>query len=264
MSALPSSSEIVSVFAAFYREVREVGFDVMFVFLVLAFIREFIRSMEGKADYVSLSVRILLIVGLYFIYTPFFEMVIKGMDLLSNFFMPEAQFRDQIHLIFTAYKANHELGAWAILKMNLMEFLMQVTYISAYAILRVFGWIRVVFLSALYIAGPILLGVGVFRAGMALMWVRWLFEILLWNVVLSLFVRVLVELNFFEFYTRLGTPNPDLFAMNLTVIFIIFFTVRQISSIMIRETEGFTEAGGRVTASAASVFRKLFKGGRKP
>jgi len=259
MSALPTTQEIVTIFAVFYHEVREIGYSFIFVFLTLALIKEFLHGMEGRSDYAGLFVRVLLITGLYAIYTPFFEEVSRGMDLLANFFMPAEDFKDQIQKIFTAYRQNHDLGMIALLKMTFLDWMMQGTYNIAYAILRGFGWIRIVFLSALYISGPIFLGVGIFQPGMARVWIRWLFEVLNWNVVLSLFVRILFELNFFEFYSNPQTLNLDLFAMNIIIILIILFFVPMISSMMIRGTEGFTQAGGRVFGMGGRILEKIVR-----
>lgn len=259
MSTLPNAQEISVIFAAFYREAREIGYGFIFVFLILALIKEFLHGMEGKPDYAGLFVRTLLIAGLYAIYTPFFEEVSRGMELLANFFMPAQDFRTQIQKIFSAYRENHDLGMIALLKMTFLDWMMQGTYNMAYAVLRGFAWVRVVFLSALYISGPVFLGVGIFQPGMARIWVRWLFEVLSWNVVLSLFVRILFELNFFEFYTNGETLNLDLFAMNLIIILIILFFVPTFSSLMIRGAEGFTQAGGRVFGLSGTLVTKMIK-----
>ncbi len=259
MSSLPTTQEIITIFAAFYHEVREVGYSFIFVFLTLALIKEFLHGMEGRSDYAGLFVRVLLITGLYSIYTPFFEEVSRGMDLLANFFMPAEEFKDQIQKIFTAYRQNHDLGMLALLKMTFLDLMMQGTYNISYAILRGFGWVRIVFLSALYISGPVFLGVGIFQPGMARIWVRWLFEVLNWNVVLSLFVRILFELNFFEFYTNTQTLNLDLFAMNVIIILIILFFVPMISLMMIRGAEGFTQAGGRVFGIGGRIMERIVR-----
>ena len=260
-NALPSTQDIVATFAAFYREVRGVGYDVMFLFLILALIKEFLLAMEGRSNYKALFVRVFLIAGLYAIYTPFFEEVVRGMDLLSNFFMPTQDFKDQILKIFTAYREHHDLGTIALIKSTFLTIMTNVTYSLAYMAIRGFGWVRSVFLSALYISGPVFLGIGIFLPNMARIWVRWLFEVLSWNVVLSLFVRVLFEFNFFEFYTRLGTPNVDLVVMNLFIIIIILRFVPRIASTMVRGAEGFTHAGeGLLSASAGAIGRLIPKG----
>lgn len=263
VTGLRTTEDIFFVFAPFYDEVREIGYAFLFVFLVLALIREFLLGIQGKANYGSLFTRVLLIGGAFTIYTPFFREVTQGMDLLSNFFMPTEEFKQAIEQIFTAYKQNQDLGMIALFKMTFLEWAMQGTYNLAYAVMRGFGWVRLVFLSALYIAGPIFLGVGVFLPGMAQNWLKWLFEVSSWNVVVSLFVRILTEMNFFELYQRAQTPALDLIAMNLVVILIIVVFVPLFSSMMIRGAGGISGVGGAVLGLGSAIaLRQVVRGGK--
>lgn len=248
--------DIFYVFGPFYQDVRNVGYAVLFVFLVLALMREFFNGMEGRANYRSLFIRCLVIAGAFLVYTPFFREVTHGMDLLANFFMPDENFRETLERVFTAYKQDKDLGMFAMLKMTFLEWAIQGTYNLAYAVMRGFSWIRLIFLSVLYLAGPILLGVGVYLPGMAVTWVRWLFEISSWNVVLSIFVRILAEMNFFELYENAQTPTLDIIAMNLVVILIIIFFVPMFSSMMIRGAGSLSSASGAVIATGLRQTRR--------
>ncbi len=253
--------DIFSVFGAFYSDVREIGYAVLFVFLTLAFIREFLLGIQERSNYQALFVRTLLIAGAFAIYTPFFKEVTHGMDMLAHFFMPDEEFKQTIEKVFTAFKQNKDLGMIAVFKMTVLEWAIQGTYNLAYAVMRGFAWIRLIFLSALYIAGPIFLGVGVFLPGMAQAWVRWLFEVSSWNVVLSLFVRILAEMNFFELYQMANTPALDLIAMNIVVILIILLFVPLFSSMMIRGAGGFSGVGGAILGlGSAFTIRQVEKG----
>ena len=167
---LRSVEDIFYVFGPFYNEVREVGFAFLFVFLTLALIQEFLLGVQGKSNYRGLFIRTLLITGLFVIYTPFFREVTHGMQLLSNFFMPSEEFNETVKKVFTAYRQKRDLGMMAFLKMSFLEWAMQGTYNLAYWVIRIFNWVRLVFLSALYISGPIFLGVGIFQTRMAQTW----------------------------------------------------------------------------------------------
>lgn len=260
---LRSVEDIFYVFQPFYSEVREIGFAFVFVFLTLALIHEFLLGVQGKSDYRALFIRALLITGLFVIYTPFFREVTHGMQLLSNFFMPSEEFNETIKKVFTAYRQKKDLGMMAFLKMSFLEWAMQGTYNLAYWVIRIFNWVRLVFLSALYISGPIFLGVGMFQPKMAQTWVRWIFEVSAWNVVLSLFMRVLTQLDFFELYQSANTPLLDLVAMNLVMILIITFFVPTFSAMMIRGASGFSGAGGAVLGfGGAMLIRQASKGVR--
>jgi len=258
---LRTVEDIFFIFGPFYDEVRQIGYAFLFVFLTLSFIREFLQAIEGKANYQALFTRTLLIAGAFAIYTPFFREITHGMDLLANFFMPSEDFKVQMERVFTAYKQNKDLGVMAFWKMNFLEWTLQGTYNLAYAVMRIFNWARLIFLSALYITGPIFLGVGVFLPRMTQGWIKWLFEVLSWNVVLSLFVRIMTEMNFFEVYEKAQTPALDLIAMNLLLILVIIFFVLRFSSMMISGAGGFSSAGGAVLAiGTAMAFRQATRG----
>jgi hypothetical protein len=258
-----SVEDIFLVFGPFYEEVREVGCWVLFVFLTLALIREFLQSVGGKSDYTGLLTRGILIAGAIAVYTPFFHHVIHGMDLLANFFMPDEDFKRSMEQVFIAFRQDKDLGMIALMKMTFIEWLIQGTYNLAYAVIRAFTWIRLIFLSALYLIGPIMLGVGIFLPKMATGWIRWIFEVASWKVVLALFVRILVEMNFFEVYAKATTPGLDLFAMNLIIIFIIILFVPLFSAMMIRGTGSFSGAGGAVLGlGGALAIKQITRGAR--
>jgi hypothetical protein len=253
--------DIFSVFGPFSSDVRDIGYAVLFVFLTVALIREMLFSIQDRSNYAALFVRVVLIAGLFSIYTPFFREVTHGMDMLARFFMPDEDFKTNIEKVFTAFKQNKDLGMIAVLKMTFLEWTIQGSYNLAYTVMRGFAWIRLIFLSALYISGPIFLGVGVFLPNMAQAWVRWLFEVSSWNVVLSLFVRILTEMNFFEMYQMAQTPALDLIAMNIVVILIILFFVPLFSSMMIRGAGGLSGAGGAILGlGSALTIKQVGKG----
>lgn len=259
---IETTQEITSIFGPFLSEVREIGFGFFFVFLVLALIREFLQGVSGQASYERLFIRILILGGVFFIYTPLFEEITRGMHLLANFFMPDEEFRAEIQKLFTAYKQNQDLGFIAWVKMTVLEWSVQGTYNLAYILLRIFSFVIVVLLSALYLLGPIFLGIGVLLPEMAANWVRWVFEIETWQVVLALFVRVLTELNFFQFYDQQKPFELDLVAMNFVVILIMVLFVPLFSSMLIRGS-GISGAAGTVLGvGSALAFRQATRGAR--
>lgn len=261
---LHSVEDIFTIFGPLYSDTREIGFSCLLVFFTLALIREFLKGVSGEANFENLFVRVFILMGLYTIYTPFFREITHGMDLLSNFFMPSEDFKDSIQKVFTAYKQNKDFGMMAFLKMTLMEWSLQGTYIVAYWVLRMFSWVRLVFLAALYVMGPIFIAIGVFQTNMARAWIKWIFEISGWNVVLSLFVRIITEMNFFEIYTAAKTPTLDLIAMNLLIIVIIVLFVPVFSSIMVNGVGGLSAAGGAALGVGTAIAgRSAIQGTKK-
>ena len=246
MSLALQSRDLFDVFGLFYEEVREVAFLFIFVFFVLAVISEFLKGMEGKADYPALFVRVFLLTGLFTMYTPFVREVTSGMDHLAQFFMPDEELKESMLKVFSAYKEDKDLGMIALIKMTFLEWMIHGTFNLAYWVMRGFSWVRFIFLAALYLSGPILIGVGFFLPGIVKSWVRWLFEVSSWNVVLSLFVRILTELNFFETYAEAGLSSLDLVAMNLIVIVMILLFVPMFSSMIVRGSGGLSGAGGAI------------------
>ena len=78
---------------------------------------------------------------------------------------------------------------------------------------------------------------------------------------LSLFMRVLTQLDFFELYQSAQTPLVDLVAMNLVMILIIIFFVPTFSAMMIRGASGFSGAGGAVLGfGGAMLIRQASRG----
>src|SRR3989344_5906966 len=148
MTIIQNTRDLFEVFGSFYLEVREVAFSFLFVFLVISLISEFLKGMEGKANYSGLFVRIFLLSGLFTIYTPFVREVLEGMDTLAQFFMPSEDFKETFSKVFTAYKENKDLGMMALIKMTFLEWMVQGTFNLAYAVMKGFTWVRFVFLSA--------------------------------------------------------------------------------------------------------------------
>ena len=259
-----STADIFLIFGPFESEVWELGYSFFFLFFVLALIREYVQGiMEGRANYQGLLTRALLISAVFFIYTPLFEEITIGMRLLSNFFMPDENFRDSIQKLFTAYKQNKDLGFIAWMKMTVIEWSVQGTYNLAYILMRVFSFVTVVLLASLYVTGPIFLGIGIFLPEMIENFVRWVFEICAWQVVLSLFVRVLTELNFFQFYDQTDPFSLDLVAMNFVVILMILIFVPLFSSMLIRGRGSFSGLGGAVIGlGGALAFRQAARGAK--
>ncbi len=262
-TSFKSVDDIILVFGPFFEDVRQVAFWVLFVFLTIALIQEFLLSLSGKSNYSGLFIRGILIAGCLSIYTPFFSQVTHGMDLFSNFFMPDEDFKRSMEQVFTAFRQGKDLGMIALMRMTFIEWMIQGTYNLAYAIIRAFTWIRLILLSALYLIGPIMLGVGISLPQMAAGWIRWIFEISSWKLVLALFVRILVEMNFFELYTKASTPSLDLFAMNLILIFIIVFFVPLFSSMMIRGAGSISGAGGAVLGLGGALALKQMTSGAR-
>ncbi len=267
-NGLKSIEDIYYVFGPLYSDVRDMGFAFLLVFISIAFVQEFLKGISGVSNYSNLFIRLLLITGLYTIYTPFFREITHGMDLLSNFFMPGEDFKEAMQKVFSAYKQNKDLGMLAAFKMTLVEWTLQGTYSLAFIIMKMFSWVRLVLLSALYVTGPIFLAIGVFQSGMVRAWIRWIFEISGWNVVLSLFLRIISEMNFFEIYEKANTPVFDLIAMNVLIIIIIILFVPLFSSIMVRGAGGLSTAGGAAMGVGAAIlgrqaFRSMsgFRGG---
>lgn len=245
--------DIFNIFGPFYLEVRDIGLGFFLVFLVVALIHELFTGIEGNSSYKSIFVRGLLIGGLFMIYTPVFREITHGMQLLANFFMPSEEFNETIKNVFASYR-QRDIGMLSFLKMTIVEWAMNSTYFLAYWVIRMFNWVRLVFLSMLYISGPIFLGIGIYQSNMAKNWIRWILEVSMWNVVLSLFVRVLTQLNFFELYQRQNTPILDLVAMNFVLILMVVFFVPTFSSMMIRGASGISGAGGAVLGFGTAML----------
>ncbi len=227
-SLFTNALQIPNLFSSPYGTMRGISFFLFSVMFVIALLHENFEAIKGTSDYRGLLIRVLLIVSLLIFYERFFTWIVYGMDLLSKAVLPEEEFKEVIKAVF------HEIGEkkdFGVLKFfSVITVLNFITYAVALALLGVITWLRFVFLSLLFVFGPILIAIGVYRAtsqGLGF-WLRSLVGVSSWTVVLSILMKVISTMNVTSIYVPRETNSASVFAANILFI-LLFISVPLIS-----------------------------------
>lgn len=231
--------QIPSLFAAAFDTTMRVGFMLFSVMFVVAILHENLQGFNDNSDYTGLFIRTILVLALLILYVEFFTWIVYGMDLLSKAVLPEEEFKDVIRQIFQDIGNGKDLG---ILKFfSILTAMNFVTYAVALALLGVITWLRFVFLSLLFVTGPILIGIGIYKeASQGLrFWLKSIISIASWSVVLSILIKVISAMNLTSIYHPQETNTAAVLAANILFI-LLFISVPVIAHQM---TSGGTMSG---------------------
>ena len=254
--------QIPNLFAQPYEMTLRISFFIFSAMFIVAILHENLEALRGQSDYVGLFVRVILVAGLLVLYERFFVWIVYGMDLLSKAILPEAEFKEVIQTIFHQILDNRDFGVLKFLSiMTAVNFL---TYAIALALLGVITWLRIVFLSLLYVVGPILVGAGVYKQtsqGLGF-WLRSLVAISSWTVVLSTLMKVISTMNLTAIYLPKETNSASVLAANILFI-LLFISVPLISQQLTSRTGSLSGLGSAVmgigTAFVTRTFIQTFK-----
>ena len=216
-------------------------FPVMFIVAVL---HENVQAMKDRSDYTGLFVRVVLVVGLMILYERFFVWVVYGTDLLAKAILPHEEFQEVIKAVFREITQKKDLGGFDT--RIILTVLNYLTYIVALVTLGVLNWLRFVFLSLLYVFGPVLMAFGVYKGtsqGLAF-WLRSLVAVSLWTVVLSILMKVISTMNVIAVYLPEETNSAAVIAANVLFI-LLFISVPLISNQV--------TSGGNISGLGAAV-----------
>ena len=193
-------------------------FPLMFIAAVL---HENFLAMKDRSDYRGLFIRTVLVVGLMILYQEFFTWIVYGTDLLAKAILPHEEFQQVIKTVFREITEKKDLGGFDT--RIILTILNYLTYIAALIALGVLNWLRFVFLSLLYVFGPVLIACGVYKATShgLVYWLRSLVAVSLWTVVLSILMKVISGMNLTAVYLPEQTNAAAVIAAN--VLFILLF-----------------------------------------
>ena len=193
-------------------------FPLMFIAAVL---HENFLAMKDRSDYKGLFIRTVLVVGLMILYQEFFTWIVYGTDLLAKAILPHEEFQQVIKTVFREITEKKDLGGFDT--RIILTILNYLTYIAALIALGVLNWLRFVFLSLLYVFGPVLIACGVYKATShgLVYWLRSLVAVSLWTVVLSILMKVISGMNLTAVYLPEQTNAAAVIAAN--VLFILLF-----------------------------------------
>jgi hypothetical protein len=231
--------QIPDLFASPVATTMRLAFILFSVMLPVSILHENVQTLKDSSDYPGLFIRIILVVGLLIVYERFFTWIVYGMDLLSKAILPEEEFKEVVRQIFQEIGKGKDLG---ILKFfSIMTAMNFITYALALALLGVITWLRFVFLALLFVVGPLLVGVAVYKEvsqGLRF-WIKSLVSVASWTVVLSILMKVISVMNLTSVYLPRETNTASVFAAN--ILFILLFISVPIISHQI--TSGGTLSG---------------------
>ena len=193
-------------------------FPLMFIAAVL---HENFLAMKDRSDYRGLFIRTVLVVGLMILYERFFVWIVYGTDLLAKAILPHEEFQQVIKTVFREITEKKNLGGFDTrIILTIINYL---TYIAALVALGILNWLRFVFLSLLYVFGPVLIAFGVYKSTShgLVYWLRSLVAVSLWTVVLSILMKVISSMNLTAVYLPEETNAAAVIAAN--VLFILLF-----------------------------------------
>jgi hypothetical protein len=213
--------QIPNLFSPAYATTAAAAAVIFPVMFVVAVLHENFLVMKDRSDYTGLFVRVLLVVGLMILYERFFVWIVYGTDLLSQAILPHEEFQEVIKAVFREITQKKDLGGFDT--RIILTVLNYLTYIVALVTLGILNWLRFVFLSLLYVFGPVLIAFGIYKATSQglVFWLKSLIAVSLWSVVLSILMKVISVMNVTAVYLPEETNSAAVVAAN--VLFILLF-----------------------------------------
>jgi hypothetical protein len=215
--------QIPNLFQAPYQTMSRIGFLVLSILFIASVLHENFQAMKNQSDYTGLLIRSILVIGLLVLYERFFVWVVYGMDLLSNSILPHEEFQEVIKAFLrqpitwkTAWKFDLRLMA------TVMNYF---TYAIAGALLGAIMMLRFLLLSFLYVIGPLVISAGIYKGtsqGLTA-WLKSLVSISIWNVFLSILMKVVSVMNLTAVY--LANETNFLMVLAANVLFIVLFVL---------------------------------------
>lgn len=246
--------QIPSIFSEPFDTTFRISFLIFSVMLIVAILHENIQALKGESDFIGLFMRTILILSLLLIYERVFIWVVYGMDLLAKAIMPEEEFKQVVQAVFREVKDKKDFG---LLKFfSIMTVLNFITYSVALALLGVMNWLRFVFLSLLFVLGPILAGFGIYKStsqGLQF-WIKSLISVSLWVVVFAILMKVIATMNLTSIYLPQETNSASVFAAN--ILFILLFISVPLISHQITSSGSLSGLGSAVIGLGTAFVTK--------
>ncbi len=255
--------QIPNLFASPFETMMRLGFLLFSLMLVVAILHENLDAMRGQSDYAGLFVRAMLVVSLLVVYERFFTWIVYSADLLSKAILPEEEFKRVIETAFKEIMGQKDLGKQVLF--YLMKSLNYLSYVIAMSVLGILTWLRFVFLALLFVMGPILVAIGVYKGtsqGLGF-WLRSLVAVSLWSVVLSILMKVVSTMNITSVYLPAETNTISVFAANLLFI-ILFISVPLIAQQITSRNGSLSGLGSAAVGIMTAVLIKVFQHRPKP
>ncbi|MFA5167593.1 MAG: hypothetical protein WC530_03580, partial [Candidatus Omnitrophota bacterium] len=183
--------QIPDLFTSAYGVTASAAAVIFPLMFIVAVLHENFLVMKDRSDFKGLFIRVVLVVGLMILYERFFVWIVYGTDLLAKAILPHEEFQEVVKTVFREITEKKDLGGFDT--RIILTILNYLTYIVALIALGVLNWLRFVFLSLLYVFGPVLVAFGVYKSTSQglVFWLRSLVAVSLWTVVLSILMKVI-------------------------------------------------------------------------
>jgi hypothetical protein len=249
---LTNPLEIPRIFASSFELTSRLGFIVFSAMFIVAVLHENLMAFKGAQEYQALFLRVILVISLLILYERFFIWIVEGLDLISRGILPHEEFKEVLKAVFKELIDKKDLG-----KLNffiVITALNYLTYALSFVVMTLLIWLRFIFLALLYIIGPILAGAAVYKGsaqGLGF-WLRSLVAISLWNVVLSVLMRVISTMNITSVYAPTETNQASVLAANF--LFIVLFVSVPLISHQITSRSGSISGMGTALVGLATAY----------
>lgn len=246
--------DIPVLFSSPFETVRRIGLLLFSVMLIVAILHENFEALRGRSDYSGLFLRVILITSLMVLYDRFFIWMVYGMDLMAEAILPHEEFKETVMAVF------HEIGErrdFGVLKVfSIITVLNFLTYVAALSVLALITWLRFIFLSLLFVFGPILVGAACYKGSSQglTFWLRSLVSVSSWTVVLSILMKVISVMNLTSIYLPEETNTVAVFSAN--VLFILLFISVPLISHQVTSSGTLSGLGSAVIGIGTAIVTK--------
>ncbi len=243
--------QIPNLFEQPFDLLMRLAFVIFSFFFIIAILHENIQAMKGQSDYTGLFIRVILIVGLFIVYERFFIMVVYGMDLLADSILPHEEFRQTAKAFFDVpFEWKYFWKFDQKFSLGVMNY---ITYAIASAVLAANFILRFALLSTLYLIGPIVASMAVYKVSSRGLdaWMKSLVAISAWKVFLSILMKVISVMNLTAIYASDETNLLVVFTAN--IVFIVLFILVPIMTHQFVGSPSISGLGSVVLGTVAAL-----------
>jgi len=243
--------QIPNLFEQPFALLMRLSFVLLSFFFIAAVFHENVQAMKGQSDYTGLFIRVLMIAGLLIIYDRFFIMIVYGMDLLADSILPHEEFQQTAKAFFDApFDWKY---FWKFDQRISLAVMNYITYAIAGAVLGANFILRFALLSALYLIGPVVAGMAVYKVSSRGLeaWIRSLVAISAWKVLLAILMKVISVMNLTAIYASEDTNF--LVVLTANIVFIVLFILVPIMTNQFVGGPGIGGLGSVVLGTVAAL-----------
>ncbi|MCS7227894.1 MAG: conjugal transfer protein TraG N-terminal domain-containing protein [Endomicrobia bacterium] len=172
--------------------------SIFFVF-VASIVKELHSATEGKnPDYRGVIWTTVLVFLAFMGYKVIFTGIVKITESISAMMLNYQKWAEFINLLNETLST---VGNYEIMSVNVTVFLLSLSLLLAITAEEIFIFVRYFFIAALYIIGPLVLVVSIYKPARKVFskWVLLVTQVLLWGILLRILQGIVVSVGFEEF-----------------------------------------------------------------